>query len=66
MYALLALALLLGGRAAAAPERYLSQEEDARMREVCAAEGCVVIPDSVFQEMVRRMRQMGVVSMAVR
>ena len=65
MYALLALALLLGG-CAATPERYLSQEEDARMRELCAAEGCVVIPDSVFQEMVRRMRQMGVVTMAVR
>lgn len=66
MYALLALALLLGGCATATPERYLSQEEDARMRELCAAEGCVVIPDSVFQEMVRRMRQMGVVTMAVR
>lgn len=57
----LLLLVLLGG-CAAQPDRYLTQEQDAQMRENCEQDGCVVIPDSVFQEMVQRMQQMGVLS----
>jgi hypothetical protein len=43
----------------AQPERYLIAEQDAQMRQNCEQDGCVVIPETVFQEMVRRMRQFG-------
>ena len=56
----LVLLILLGG-CAQQPERYLTPEQDAQMRENCQ-DGCVVVPESVFQEMVRRMRQFGAVS----
>jgi hypothetical protein len=42
------------------PERYLTQEQDERWREQCAQDGCVVVPESVYEEMVRRMHQFGV------
>ena len=58
---LLLLALLVG---CAQPERYLTQEQDAQMRENCESEGCVVVPEAVFQEMLRRLRQMGVLAEA--
>ena len=57
--ALVLILLLVMGGCSSPPERYLTAEQDAQMRQNCEQDGCVVIPETVFQEMVRRMRQFG-------
>jgi hypothetical protein len=57
--ALVLILLLIMSGCAPQPDRYLTAEQDAQMRENCERDGCVVIPETVFQEMVRRMRQFG-------
>jgi hypothetical protein len=59
MSPVLVLLLLILMTGCAQPERYLTAEQDAQMRQNCEQDGCVVIPETVFQEMVRRMRQFG-------
>ena len=51
----LALLLLLLSGCASAPERYFTAEEDAKAREVCQ-EGCVIVPNSVMAELLKRLR----------
>ena len=54
--AVLIAALLIG--CAAAPERYLSLEEDAELRAKCEGQNCVVVPASVLQQLLQQIRGM--------
>lgn len=50
------LLILIGWLAAcAAPDRYLSTEQDQMMRESCEPEGCVVIPNPDFEELIKKL-----------
>lgn len=50
MKALVLLLLLCG----CAQDRYLSAEEDQKMREACETAGCITMPVPVFQELLKR------------
>lgn len=56
----LLLLLLLLPAACAAPakhDRYVSAEDDAIFREMCAPAGCVVLPAPMFEDMLRHLGQ---------
>ena len=47
---LLVSAILLAGMAGCSTTRYLSEQEDAEMREKCEATGCVAIPVPLYRQ----------------
>lgn len=50
MKALLILLLLTG----CASDRYLTEAEDAKMRETCEAAGCVTVPLPLMEQLLKR------------
>lgn len=51
------LALMLTG--CATEERYLTAEQDAKMREICEPAGCEVVPSPVWQQIERILHGLG-------
>jgi hypothetical protein len=49
---LLVCAALLAGISGCSTTRYLSEEEDAAMREKCEATGCVAIPVPLYRQII--------------
>jgi hypothetical protein len=56
------LALILGLAAlttGCAAERYLTDEQDAKMREICSTAGCEVVPTPLWQQIEIILRRIG-------
>jgi hypothetical protein len=56
----LLLCLLLAGCATPPEQRWLTKEEDAELRAKCEGQSCVILPGAVFQQLVERLRMLGV------
>lgn len=42
------------------PDRYISDQDDAALRDMCEPDGCAFLPLPVFRKLMERLKQRGV------